>query len=305
MTSARDRGARWAAAILGLALGAASTTAAASSAASLYYDRSVMSAADVRCRLFTPDIASALNASKAQARGAALRQGDDDLALAQIAFRAQTKADAAPCGSRDLVTAAARVRTAFDGYSRLLRLNLPGDVAGWRADRTLPIAGPVWRLSQTALMDGAVVTFGLTGQQDHAQQLTAASDFGGGPEPYAARLLIRNQARAPQPYLDVQRVGSIAGLALRARTPPRSMTRAYLAEARGPADRRLLIPGQKAATAFRFPAAAIDAIAALDPREAITVEFLFSGQTGDVARQAFIEVGDFAAGQAFLTVAGR
>ena len=83
------------------------------------------------------------------------------------------------------------------------------------------------------------------------------------------------------------------------------MARVFMAEARGPADRRLLADSQKAATAFRFPAPAIDAIGALDPREAITVEFLFSGRTGEVARPAFIEVGDFAAGQAFLTVLRR
>jgi hypothetical protein len=40
----------------------------------------------------------------------------------------------------------------------------------------------------------------------------------------------------------------------------------------------------------------------LDPREAVAVEFLFSG---DRVRTAYVEVGDFAAGRAFLQVAAR
>jgi hypothetical protein len=51
--------------------------------------------------------------------------------------------------------------------------------------------------------------------------------------------------------------------------------------------------------AFRFPAAAQRAMAGLDPREAAAVEFLFAGDR-DAVRRAYVEVGDFAAGRAFL-----
>ena len=122
MISTRQRGANRAATILagvlGLALGAAPKTAAASSALDLYYQRAVMSDADVRCRLFSPEIASTLNAARAQARGAALRAGADGDAVQQAADRARAMANRSPCNSRDLATAAGRVRTAFDGYSR-------------------------------------------------------------------------------------------------------------------------------------------------------------------------------------------
>jgi hypothetical protein len=53
-----------------------------------------------------------------------------------------------------------------------------------------------------------------------------------------------------------------------------------------------------------FPAAAANALAALDPREAATVEFLFPSGQGERVEAASIEVGDFAAGRAFLA-AGR
>ena len=46
----------------------------------------------------------------------------------------------------------------------------------------------------------------------------------------------------------------------------------------------------------------MQALGELDPREAVAVEFLFSG---DRVRTAYVEVGDFAAGRAFLQVAAR
>jgi hypothetical protein len=59
------------------------------------------------------------------------------------------------------------------------------------------------------------------------------------------------------------------------------------------------------AVAFRFPAAAADALAGLDPREAVAVEFLFAGDGGESVRTAYAEVGDFAAARAFQAVAQR
>ena len=293
------------AALLGLALFGSPMTAAAATAADLYYERTVMAAADARCGLFTPDVASALAASRAQARGAALRTGADDAGLQQTARRAQAVGSSVNCRSSDVATAAGRVRAAFDGYSRLLRMNFPGDVATWRADRTLPIAGVAWRLAQTAPLGSGSVIFGIAAQRGQAPQLLAVSDFGDGPSPYVARLLLRDPARAPRPYLDVLRVASTAQLPLQQRTPPRAATRVFVAEAMGPTDPRLLPPGGKPATTFRFPAAAAQAIAALDPREAFTVEFVFAGGARDVVRQAIVEVGDFDAAQSFLTVAQR
>jgi hypothetical protein len=116
---------------------------------------------------------------------------------------------------------------------------------------------------------------------------------------------MRDVVRAPQPYLKLLRTSSAAALPLQARTPPAAASLVFAAEARGPADPTLTPAGAQAATAFRFPAGAADAMAALDPREAVTVEFLYAGRNGDVIRRTFIEVGDFAAGRAFLAAARR
>src|SRR5512140_3638756 len=81
--------------------------------ADLFYERAVMSAADQRCGLFTPDVGAALAAATAQARGAALRAGVPADALRATQRAAQAKAAGADCRSADVATAAARVRSAF------------------------------------------------------------------------------------------------------------------------------------------------------------------------------------------------
>jgi hypothetical protein len=86
---------------------------------------------------------------------------------------------------------------------------------------------------------------------------------------------------------------------------PENANLAFMAEARLAPD-PLIAPKGKDAIAYRFPASAAKAIAGLDPREAVSVEFLFQGPGGrTVVRRALIEVGDFAAGQAFLAAAQR
>jgi hypothetical protein len=269
----------------------------------LYYERALMSAADARCRLFAPDTAAALAAAQAQARGAALRDGASDAAVLTTAAAASARAAATPCSSSQLKIAAGRVQAAFQGYGRLLRMDFPGDVAGWRADRSLPARASAWRLAQTPA--GSALTFGLAGRWSDPQALIAVAEVGEGDEPYAARLLVRDVARAPEPYLNQVRAGSTAKLPLWARTPPRFASLVFAAETRGAPDAGLSPPGAGAAVAFRFPPAAAEAIAALDPREAVTIELLYAGRTGDLVRKAYVEVGDFAAGRAFLASAKR
>jgi hypothetical protein len=86
------------------------------------------------------------------------------------------------------------------------------------------------------------------------------------------------------------------------RLPPRGALKTYLAETRGPAGAELSPGDDRSGWAFRFPAAAQAALAGLDPREAVAVEFLFPRER---VVTAYVEVGDFAAGQAFLKLAAR
>ncbi|MDB5447335.1 MAG: hypothetical protein JWQ97_2652 [Phenylobacterium sp.] len=265
----------------------------------LVYERTVMTAADQRCGLFAPDVSAALASAQAQARGAALRAGASPENLRGVEHRARDRAAAADCASSELATAATRVRNAFAGYARLDRVSYPGDLAGWRADRSG--AGAIrWRLTQEARFGRDRMTFGLAGRTLPGL-LLAVAQFADGQAPYAARLLVRDTQRSTGPYLD-QLGGAHRGLPLERRLPPRGALRVYAAEARSTAGVDLLPKDRGSGWAFRFPAQASRELAALDPREAVAVEFLFPG---DVVRTAFVEVGDFAAGEAFLKVAQR
>lgn len=268
--------------------------------ADLFYERTVMSVADARCDLFSPELGAALAASAAQARGAALRAGTSSEALRVIEINARNKAAQAGCGSPDITLAASRVKTAFSGYAKITRLTYPGDVAPWRADRAGGRTSS-WRLSQETAFGTDRMAFGLAGR-DGPGVLVAVARFADGAQPYAARLLLRDGARSSQPYLDRWTSGSTARLPLERRLPPRSALKTYPAAARGPASQDLLPRDAKSGWAFRFPDTAAVELSRLDPREAIAVEFLFAG---DQTRRAYVEVGDFAAGRAFLQVAAR
>ena len=116
---------------------------------------------------------------------------------------------------------------------------------------------------------------------------------------YAARLVLRDTAKAPQPYLP----GGKSPLS--ARIPGPAATRAILAEARAKAEVPLLPMGAQSGEAFRFPTAAQAALAELDPREAVSLQFVFAGPSGDLVRTAFLEVGDFTAARRFVDGAQR
>lgn len=282
-----------------VALGAASP-ALAQSAAQLFYERTVMTAADSRCRLFDRPTASALQAGAAQARGAALRAGSTAKALREIQTRARTKAASVSCKSPDIALAANRVRTGFAGYARLQKMEYPGDTAGWAADRAVSAKINIWGLSQRIRFGHDDMTFGIWSGPAQAPALTAVAAFADGAVPYAARLVLRDADRAGEAYLDRRDADARGRIPLPSRMPPKGATTAFTALSRDTAPRDLLPDGARSGWSFRFPTAASEALAALDPREAAAVEFLFANRAGYTVRRAYVEVGDFAAGRAFL-----
>ena len=271
---------------------AAAPIAAQAQPRDLLFERTVMVAAGARCALFAPQIAGALSASALQARGAVLRSGAEPQAVAELERQARERAATLDCRSAELAQAVARVQDAFSGYARLTRMAYPGDTATWRADRNLSRAAR-WRLAQEARFPGGRMTFGLAGR-DPDGALLAVAQFVQDASPYAARISLRDSARAGAPYL--------RGPLLASRLPPAAALKSYLAEARSPAGADLLPKDARGGWAFRFPPAAISALASLDPREAARIEFLFPDGS---SATAYVEVGDFAAGRAFLQVASR
>jgi hypothetical protein len=299
MTRLRRAARRCAAAAAGLAALAGPGLAHAA-AVDVLYERTVMTAADSRCRLFAPPVSAALDAGRAQARNTALRAGTDPAAVSAVEQRARAKAQGAACNSPDLVTAAARVRDAFDGFSKVTRLTYPGDLHDWRADRN---AGPAarWRLAQDVSFGWDRMTFGLAGR-DGEGALLAVADFPDGATPYAARLVMRDADRSPGPYLDKRGVDLKGRLPLARRLPAAYALKTFQASARSPAGSDLAARSMKQPWAFRFPAEASARLAQLDPREAVAVDFVMPD---DTVRRAYVEVGDFAPGRAFLRLAQR
>ena len=273
---------------------------AAASSLDLFYERTVMTTADARCGLFEPGVGTALAVARAQARGAALRGGADRATLRALEQRAQTKAYAAACGSPDLTVAAGRVRQAFEGYAKLLRMDYPGDHAGWKADRSSSAVAARWRLTQDLSQDGDRLLFGLAGRAG-ANALLALAGFETGQAPYGARLVMRDDALTLGPYLDLRGEALTKAPLVRRLAPPGAQV-SFSAEARSPAGSDLLPKAMAAGWAFRFPAQAARNLAELDPREAVAVDFLFAD---DTTRRIYVEVGDFAAGRAFLQASNR
>jgi len=288
------------AAAMALGVLAVGPALAASPAADLFYQRAVMTAADGACRLFAPDVATALAASKAQARGAALRSGADPASLAALEAQA-SGAGAANCRSATIAAAAAQVRAAFASYAHLDHMDFPGEFADWLAERPASDTEPRWHLSQRDRFGWDVMRFGLAGHGD-TRPLTAVASFADGAQPYGARLVLRDPDATNGPYLDARQADIDGRIPIDGRLPPRSASRVFEAGEMTAADKALVTPDMPGAWSFAFPQAASDALAQLDPRETVAVEFLFTGDDGESVRTAYVEVGDFAAAKAFQSI---
>lgn len=253
--------------------------------ADTYYERAFVVAANARCDLFQPHIERALVAATAQARGAALRSGAAAADLTGVAYRARARAGSVSCGDPQLAVVKGRVNGAFEGWSRLPRMTFPGDRLDWVANRT-GYARPTWRLQQASVVGASPVTFGYAGEGDQAE-LVAVVSWWGRPRPTAARLVFRDPAKAPRPWL--------AGNNL----IPASARASLWSSGVSAAEPMLLAAGKRTGDAWAFAPFAAEALEQLDPREAFAIEFHF--RDGSVATVPF-EAGDFAAGRAFLSM---
>jgi hypothetical protein len=114
--------------------------------------------------------------------------------------------------------------------------------------------------------------------------------------PASARLVLRDPQRSAEPFFDPRLKGLPAGV------PPGWLTTAFLARDIGPGP-----AGPRAASTFliAFPPAAAAALRTLDPRESVRVDLVEETRTGERVKSLYFEVGDFAAGCAFLAAGAR
>jgi hypothetical protein len=279
--------------------------AAGPAATTVLYERTLMGRAGARCHLFRPDILFALGASATQARGAAVRAGVAYADISGAETRARAVADTVACDNHDLTVAADRLRTVFMAYAQLRSMSFPGQFADWRAERPhpalpgKPTAVMQWNLLQFAPIGEKPTLFGLVSAQGAAPfppGLTLVSPKASAMTAATARLILRDPAKTGQPYIDERRPG-LAG-----RTPPRMLDQVFLASAKYNAPVVLLPPGVRQGEAFVFPPAAAQAMAQLDPREAVRLDIVYETFTGERVETAIFEVGDFAAARAFLAI---
>ncbi len=262
----------------------------------LLFERTLMMTADQGCNLFTPEVSSTLDAARAQARNAGLRSGVSRADIEATEGRARDKALQTPCKSPDLAIAAARVRQAFRSDSQTLKHVYSGDHASWIASRVSRAGTISWQVSQDIQQAGNHMVLGLAGHPN-VHHLIGLIETTGRESPYGARLILRDDTVTLGPYLDV-RSQSLAQTSLSRLFPPEAGQIGYVAVARSRAGRDLLKPGMTGGWAFRFPPEAIPLMANLDPREAFAVDLLFPE---GAAHRIYFEVGDFAAGRAFVT----
>lgn len=180
---------------------------------------------------------------------------------AALEQRARQRAYAVPCASPDIRVAAARVREGHVGWARLYRMDFPAEASSWRADRT-PSAETRWRVVQTR----PAAQLGLAGAETKAAGLYAVARFPKAQTPALARLTVGR--------------------------------RTFLAASREVAPKLLTSSGKGRAWAFRFPPAAAQALAAASIRDTAELRFVAAGRGG--TRSVPIEIGDYAAAQAFI-----
>ncbi len=267
--------------------------------------RYFLAQADARCHLLTPAAAMAVTAGYLQARNTAIRASGTIGVLTPWLEQARAAAANAPCDAPELRSAAQTAQDAYRGFVVQNRL----DLGAWSGNRTYP-GKPAWRLAQYQSNNDADAVLGLYGTLADARFVVMAH-FADGARPYAARLLVRN-------------VGLVnAGLINRA---PRGVTQAapigftpattLSFPARDSADVDIALHPEvhsnlagfsvtgdyvgKSATSdavrFDLPTTAWRAMAPLDPREDIVVEF----DCDDGPRYLRFEVGDFLTGLSFV-----
>ncbi len=264
-----------------------------------------------RCHLLTAPATTALQAGYVQARNTALRAGRDMATLAPVLDGARTAAAAAACDAPLVTSEMDKAQNAFRTYQVQMRLDLPGSRAAWTGVRT-DLQSAQWRLVQYQSSPQADFAFGLYGTLAQ-NSLSVTAHFADGAKPYAARLLVRNP--------DVWNNGVINPAAY-APTSQRPLgfgdfsTQSF--PAYGEADVSTLVkPAVKVnfagfalggryvgaqapvdAQRFDFPKTAIMAMARLDPREDVVIEF--DADRGPI--YARFEVGDFITGMAYISL---
>jgi hypothetical protein len=273
--------------------------------------RYFMVQADARCHLLDEATSRALKAGYLQARNDALRAGLSMSYLSPWLARARDAAARTACDSPQLTTEVETAKNGFRRYMAVPHLDLNSGRADWAADRAYG-DDVVWRLVQYQNTDKADMALGVFGSL-HTNSFSLMAHFKDGTHPYAARLMVRNTDMMPTGLIDrtpydltrqmprgFSDVGSLSFMASNMSDLQADLHSGVKTNMAG-----FTVTGQYAGTRptedairFDFPSRAWIAIAKLDPREDIVVEF--STDEGPVYGR--FEVGDFVTGLTYVAL---
>ncbi len=288
---------------LGLALAAAlgASAPAAADAAEALFARARAIALAERCALSSEGARSALTVGRLTARGALIRAGAAPAALDDLEAAATRAALEIDCADERSLNHARNIENAYNAWRHLRAMEFPASERSWAAQRPYDSETFAWMLRQE-IDTGAEyqAVFGMARLDGEATLAVAVS----GLNARSARLYVRNAADAdgPPSPMTARLGGAREGLALRAW--PDAFTTPYWAAGRefGETVDALCEGWGEDGVLFRFDLRTQEALAALDPRESVYLEFDVVAENGDIRPQrTLIEVGDFAAAVMFVT----
>ena len=254
-----------------------------------WLERVAISAADKSCNLFSEGERRALQSGIYQAEGELLRANKTPEEMERLAAEVSTHARSLGCAHPSVVEVAATIRSSYRQFAKTSYLEYPAARSMWAASRSVH---DKWAVSQTDKATNVVL--GLRRTKDADLMRLAITMPARGMEPSSVQLVLRDPTKMPEPWL-----GSIAGQTKELSAAPRSIARVeWAGEIRKGKD----AVGDPV-WVFFFSAAAITRLEAMDPREAVRLDFVPSQRAKDQkVKSVSFEVGDFRAAHAFSLI---
>lgn len=252
-----------------------------------WLERVAISAADQSCNLFSAGERLALQSGIYQAEGELLRANKTAAEMEKLATEVSTHARSLGCAHPSVVEIAATIRSSYRQFAKTSYLEYPTERSSWGASRS---EHDKWAVSQT---DKATkVVLGLRRVKEDIR--LAISMPAKGMEPSSVQMVMRDPDKMPEPWL-----GSIAGATKELSAAPRSIARIdWAGEIRKGKD----AVGDPI-WIFYFSPDAITRLEALDPREAVRLDFVPSQRAkNQTVKSISFEVGDVRAAHAFSLI---
>jgi hypothetical protein len=271
----------------------------------VFLERTAISAADERCRLFSEGERLALRSGLYQSRNELLRNNRTASEIDSVASEARDHVKGLGCDNPAIRDVVATVRDSYRMFAKTNYLEYPGKHGYWGASRVtydqwgVMEADPTTRVAIGLRRGGPANTARLALPRapgsDLDLRLAVALPAGAWPvAPASVQLRMRDAAKMSQPWF-----GTLKGSTGALIAPVRSISRTEWA---GGFSREDDITRQPLLV-FYFPAAVVSRIDALDPRESIEVEVTPSPRAADQKVKSYLfEVGDFSAAVAFAMI---